>query len=148
MYNINVISSYSTAPSHKRNKAFNQITSLEPDMITFMAALTIVTILISHYSQMSLDVIHAASQPGRRLVWVAGNRLSKMDKIRLWVKIKSLEKQHSKLIFNVILTICVISVKKTSDEILVARPGSTVTLILRSIVYYRSIQIALGLSIR
>ena len=61
-YNVHIISNFSTALSHKRNKAFNQKTSLKPDNDYFHGCMD--QCYHTHYSRISSDVIHMPSQPG------------------------------------------------------------------------------------
>ena len=74
---------------------------------------------------MSLDVIHVTSRPGRRFVWVVGNRLSKMAKTITRANIKSLEKTTFQTYFQCdSYYLRYKRQQKTSDEMLVARSGS------------------------
>ena len=100
-------------------------------MITFMTGFTSVTTLVTREC---LDVIHVKSQPGRRLVWVAGNWLSKIAKILKKLISNHLKKATFQAYFQ--RDSCNLRHKrqqKASDEILVARPGNAATLMLRSI---------------
>ena len=132
MYNIKTISGYSTAPSHKRNKALNQITSLEPDMIIFMTALTSVTILITHEC-LKMLFMSRHSPDGDLFGWQETG-YQKWSKLLYELISNQLKKNNIPNLLSVWLLLSAsASTKKNSGKILVARPGSTVTLMLRSI---------------